>query len=228
MSISEELVTHKVCKRCQERLPLTKNFVFFPSSNVYNTYCHTCNNLRTKEWKIKNQEKLANTLQKYNTSEQGYIKNAVGRLFKPSSADTLSKNIAHGKSWNSVGKAPNFTKEEFWAELMLYVSNMKERFPHTDGRICRYCFTPWTYIRSKPNKLKLGMGDKSAGGKTVRKRAWTNFSIDRYDNNKSYEIGNIVFCCSRCNSIKNASTKGMWKRFLEVEQELKDEHDQVE
>jgi hypothetical protein len=35
----------------------------------------------------------------------------------------------------------------------------------------------------------------------------------------TYKKGNVMFCCSRCNSLKNGSTKAMWIRFLEIDKE---------
>jgi 5-methylcytosine-specific restriction endonuclease McrA len=40
--------------------------------------------------------------------------------------------------------------------------------------------------------------DKTQVRKIIRR-----FQVDRIDNNKGYEIGNIVLACSRCNSIKS-------------------------
>jgi hypothetical protein len=35
-----------------------------------------------------------------------------------------------------------------YGELILHIQLMKDKFPETDGRLCRYCEEPWTYIRS--------------------------------------------------------------------------------
>ena len=39
------------------------------------------------------------------------------------------------------GHLPNesMDKKEFWRLYMNHIINMKEKFPGTDGRICRYC-----------------------------------------------------------------------------------------
>ena len=214
---------YKICRRCQVRHPLTE-FIFFKSSNCYNSYCSKCNSERTNVWVQNNAEHVAHRTLKYNSSERGFIINSFARIFKPSGTDTISKNIALNKGYSSIGLPPSFSKAELWAELILYIQSMKDRFPHTDGRLCRYCFQPWTYVRGMPNTKKIGRGDKTSGGKSPRTKTWTNFSLDRFDNDKSYVKGNIVFCCAKCNSIKQASTKKMWIRFLEVEKELKKEN----
>lgn len=51
------------------------------------------------------------------------------------------------------------------------------------------------YCRRTLQEIKL---DKTQARKVIRR-----FSIDRMDNNRGYEKGNMVFACSRCNSIKN-------------------------
>lgn len=40
-------------------------------------------------------------------------------------------------------------------------------------------------------------------GKDKRHKWYKRLTIDRIDNNKGYEVGNIALCCQLCNSIKN-------------------------
>ena len=75
---------------------------------------------------------------------------------------------------------PNCTKQEIYDQLMLYVQD--------HGRNCEYCKQPWTYLR---------------GLKKTNAKITTNFSIDRLDSTKTYEISNLVFCCVGCNNRKN-------------------------
>ena len=46
-----------------------------------------------------------------------------------------------------------------------------------------------------------------------------NFSIDRFDNAKTYSIDNIVFCCTDCNSSKNRISIKLIKRLNEIAKE---------
>ena len=87
--------------------------------------------------------------------------------------------------------------------------SMKDKFPESDGKLCRYCDQPWTYIRK--------------GDNITRKTTWTNFSLDRFNSEQTYKKGNVIFCCSKCNSLKNGSTKAMWIRCLEIDKELNNE-----
>ena len=91
-----------------------------------------------------------------------------------------------------------------YEELILHIQLMKDKFPETDGRLCRYCEEPWTYIRS-------------SGEST---RSLKNFSIDRFDATQTYKKGNIIFCCSKCNTTKSDSTKKDWLKYLEIDKEL--------
>ncbi|MEY3811493.1 MAG: hypothetical protein RIT11_575 [Pseudomonadota bacterium] len=43
-----------------------------------------------------------------------------------------------------------------------------------------------------------------------------NFSVDRFDNDKTYSIDNIVFCCTNCNSSKNRISIKLIKRLNEI------------
>jgi hypothetical protein len=52
------------------------------------------------------------------------------------------------RSYQRKGWVPEVTRTEIYQELLLHIELMKEKFPGTDGRICRYCEKPWTYIRS--------------------------------------------------------------------------------
>ena len=140
------------------------------------------------------------TIIKYNSSERGFIINAIGSLFKPS-------KIKRRKL------VPLVSKQEVWEELILYVQKMKEKFPYTDGRLCEYCKKPWTYIRHK-NGCIMGQGPRKKSNPVN-----TNFSIDRLDNNLTYTKENIVFCCGGCNQIKNQVTFDMCKKMLKMKEE---------
>jgi len=140
------------------------------------------------------------TIIKYNSSERGFIINAIGSLFKPS-------KIKRRKL------VPLVSKQEVWEELILYVQKMKEKFPYTDGRLCEYCKKPWTYIRHK-NGCIIGQGPRKKPNPVQ-----TNFSIDRLDNNLTYTKENIVFCCGGCNNIKHQVTFDMCKKMLKMKEE---------
>jgi hypothetical protein len=79
------------------------------------------------------------------------------------------------------------TKQEIYAELMLYVQD--------HGRTCEYCKEQWTYVRR--------LGTRGEGQKSRRSGIETNFSIDRLDTTKTYSRDNLVFCCVGCNNRKN-------------------------
>tara|TARA_R110000824_G_scaffold86984_1_gene214797 strand:+ start:411 stop:872 length:462 start_codon:yes stop_codon:yes gene_type:complete len=140
------------------------------------------------------------TILKYNSSERGFIINAIASLFKPSI-------IKRRKL------VPLVSKQEVWEELILYVQKMKEKFPYTDGRLCEYCKKPWTYIRNK-NGCIMGQGSRKKSNPIQ-----TNFSIDRLDNNLTYTKENIVFCCGGCNNIKHQVTFDMCKKMLKMKEE---------
>jgi len=85
----------------------------------------------------------------------------------------------------------------------MHIQEMKDKFPGTDGKLCKYCYVPLTYKRT-------GEGNKLP----------TNLSVDRFNSEETYKKGNVMFCCSRCNSLKNGSTKVMWIRVLEIDKEM--------
>lgn len=128
---------------------------------------------------------------RYDNSEKGFVTNRIAGVFKPSRIERR-------------GHTPTLTKQEMWGELLLHVQEMKEMFPDTNGRICYYCFEPWTYIVHRND------------GKD---RENTNFSIDRLDNDKTYEKGNIIFCCHKCNDAKHSTTFRMIDRIQQIRKE---------
>ena len=92
----------------------------------------------------------------------------------------------------------SISKEEFLKKYKNHRDLMKNKY-HDDGRRCRYCENRFTYL----------VGYKS-----------TNVSVDRINNNKGYEIDNIVFACGQCNDTKNQVTIEMCKNIIRVADEM--------
>ena len=142
---------------------------------------------------------------KYINSEAGFIGGTVSSIF------SRFKKKNDRKKW-----IPECTKQEIYHELELY---MQEH-----DRICEYCAQPWTYSRPV-------IGTRGEGPKKRGPQIFTNFSIDRLDSTKTYEvrkpahnISNLVFCCIGCNNRKNQVTlsdidniKRVWKERNEVD-----------
>ena len=137
----------------------------------------------------------------YMNSERGYIMACIARKFKPS----VEKYGGHRPD-------PSMDKKEFWRLYMNHIILMKEKFPESDGRICRYCEQPFTF------KSKLGTRGKGYQGRQGQTK--TNFSIDRYDPRLTYRTDNIVFCCVACNDKKRDSNPDDWKNYLRVGEEF--------
>ena len=115
----------------------------------------------------------------YKNSERGYMNETICGIF----GRARKKDRKSRQKWT-----PDCTKQEIYDELMLYIQD--------HGRICEYCEQPWTYIRLR--------GEYTSKRKKRGLSVDTNFSIDRLDATKTYDIkGNIVFCCIGCNNRKN-------------------------
>ena len=200
----------KKCRYCHQEKFLEKDFYFRWITRKtgtylnYNSYCKSCDHLRTKIWKKNNPERKKSIDSHYMAQEKNFVRLTLKRIFKHS---VMYPKIDHERAFQRKGRIPNITLEELYEELILYIQTMKDKFPGSDGRICRYCLQPWTYFRPSADKLNI----------TINK---TNFSIDRFYTERTYEKGNIVFCCAKCNSTKKDSTKDMWIRFLEIDKEL--------
>jgi hypothetical protein len=156
-------------------------------------------------WRKNNLEKSIETEKKYMGTEKNFILSTLRRPFKKSVMYPKKPN--NNTSYTRKSWIPEITLDELYDELILHVDLMKNKFPESDGRLCRYCEKPWTYIRNY----------RKVGNRIVVK---TNFSLDRFDSMQTYKKGNVVFCCNGCNTLKNGSTKEMWIKFLEIDKEL--------
>jgi len=129
----------------------------------------------------------------YLSNEVAHVKTVIGSIFKPSSCERR-------------GFLPLVSKQEIWETLLIYIQDMKNKFPGSDGRICSYCEQPWT------NKVSLG---------GIKQKNLRNFSIDRIDNSKTYTVQNIVFCCAACNDNKHSASLTLMKKTLQIAKERK-------
>ena len=138
----------------------------------------------------------------YMNSERGFVTLSIARRFKPSTRK-YGGHIAHD----------SIDKKEFWRLYMNHIIIMKEKFPNSDGRLCRYCEQPFTFV------TKLGTRGKGYQGRGPQN--FNNFSIDRLDPRLTYQNNNIIFCCFGCNDRKHNSNPDDWKNFIRVGEELK-------
>ena len=127
-------------------------------------------------YRAENKEKIAIAEHKYINTESGYVREVINGVFS-----------RHKKKNDRLKWIPECTRQDVYEELILYIQD--------HGRVCEYCREPWTYKRVMGVR---GQGFNARGPKIV-----TNFSIDRLDATKTYELGNIVFCCVGCNLRKN-------------------------
>ena len=165
---------NKNCSICKQSLPLEE---FYLSHNgMYNFCCKPCDRKRKAVYRAENKEKIALAENKYINTEKGYVNEVIGGIFQ------RAKRESTRKKW-----VPDMTKQEIYAELMLYVQD--------HGRTCEYCKKQWTYVRR--------LGTRGEGQKSRRSGIETNFSIDRLDTTKTYSRDNLVFCCVGCNNRKN-------------------------
>ena len=137
----------------------------------------------------------------YMNTERGFIVACIARKFKPSA-----------KKYGGHLAADHMDKKEFWRLYMNHIILMKEKFPDSDGRLCRYCEQPFTFV------TKMGTRGKGYQGRGPQN--FNNFSIDRLDPRLTYQNNNIVFCCTGCNDRKKNSTPDDWRNFIRVEKEL--------
>jgi 5-methylcytosine-specific restriction endonuclease McrA len=132
---------------------------------------------------------LAKATHKYLNTESGFVKSRIGCIFAPSKVKRR-------------GYASESTKEEILNHYYEYVKKY--------GKNCFYCKEPFVYSV----KLNNPGGGKQYKGK--HKLNIRNFSIDRLDSSKTYNVDNIIFCCIECNSSKKDISIKLIKRLHEI------------
>ena len=114
------------------------------------------------------------------------------------------------------------SKMVFYQLFMNHIISMKEKFPESDGRLCRYCEAPLTFIAYRERtreerKLRLNFAKKA------RAKVDTNLSVDRLNPLIDYTANNIIFCCGGCNRRKNDVTPADVLNIMRVYQEVETE-----
>ena len=150
--------------------------------------------------------------QRYGQSEKGFVGNKWVHLSKPS---------ARRRHKNGREIKISLTKQTYWLEYLNHKQIMKDKYPESDGKLCRYCEKPFTFKEAVTNPGNKGAKRKS---RTIE----TNLSIDRLDNNKGYEEGNVIFCCAGCNNRKNQVLIQDCKNILRVYNDRFDNHQTYE
>ena len=140
----------------------------------------------------------------YNNSQKGFIIVKMGQIFKPSNS-----KLRPGR--NFVWK-PELSREDLKLKLSNHVLNMAQDYPETDGYICSYCKSPFTYITNRRSAGPITMKRSKSDPAKIH-----NFSIDRWDPTVTYTYENIRFCCLGCNNRKSSSTPNDWQNFKEAE-----------
>jgi hypothetical protein len=100
----------------------------------------------------------------YMNTERGFVMSSIARRFKPS----VIKYGGHIAD-------ESMDKKEFWRLYMNHIIMMKEKFPDSDGRLCRYCEKPFTFVTK--------MGTRGFGYQGRSTQNHSNFSIDRKEVN---------------------------------------------
>jgi len=189
----------KTCNTCKQEKPTSEFYTHPDNKDGLQYMCKICHKKNSAEWKKNNKERADDNDYLYNTSESGFIKNTITSVFL-----------------NKRGKIVKITKPEIYEELFLHIEKKKLEFPDSNGRLCDYCDKPWTYIRRHPNEIKQNYVKNP-----------NNFSIDRLDNDVTYQKGNIIFCHGRCNDIKHSVTIEMCERILKL-YKMKKENNEME
>jgi 5-methylcytosine-specific restriction endonuclease McrA len=122
----------------------------------------------------------------------------------------------------SAARKCEVSKMVFYQLFMNHIISMKEKFPESDGRLCRYCenqltFVPYRERTRREKKLRINYAKK------VRSKVDTNLSVDRLNPLIDYTVNNIIFCCGGCNRRKNDVSPADVLNIMRVYQEVETE-----
>jgi len=133
--------------------------------------------------------------------------------------------------WNYIHK-PSYQKNRphlarkclvdkltFYLLFMNHIISMKEKFPETDGRLCRYCEQPLTFVLPRQRSY-TDKKNKTNYANKRRNHIDTNLSVDCLNPIVDYTPVNIIFCCGGCNKRKNAVTPADVLNIIRVYQEV--------
>ena len=140
--------------------------------------------------------------------DRRFINTLWGHISKPS----YQKERPH------LARNCDISKITFYQLFMNHIISMKEKFPDSDGRLCRYCENQLTFVYPHVRKLP-----KVKKRKDHRDKIRTNVSIDCLNPKIGYTATNIIFCCIGCNLRKNdvmpADVLNIMRVYQEVETE---------
>ena len=111
------------------------------------------------------------------------------------------------------------SKMVFYQLFMNHIISMKEKFPDSDGRLCRYCENQLTFIAyrertRREKKLRINYSTKT------RDKVDTNLSVDRLNPLIDYTVNNIIFCCGGCNRRKNDVSLADAQNIIRIHREV--------
>ena len=110
-------------------------------------------------------------------------------------------------------------KQTFYQLFMNHIIKMRKKFPETNGRLCRYCEQPVTFIVGKERSYSERK-NKTNYLEKKRDHINSNLSIDRLNPSVNYTYENIIFCCGGCNKRKNAVMPADVFNILRVYEEV--------
>tara|TARA_R100000008_G_C3565011_1_gene158590 strand:+ start:534 stop:1001 length:468 start_codon:yes stop_codon:yes gene_type:complete len=122
------------------------------------------------------------------------------------------------KARSHTARECTLDKRDFYQLFMNHMLDMRDKFPASDGRLCRYCEHPLTFVPGY-EKSKAEKKIKNAPKRPLRSKILTNISVDRLNSLLPYTYHNIVFCCVGCNQRKNACTPADLLNFIRVLEE---------
>lgn len=174
----------KICRRCKEERNIKD---FYLSHGYIQQICKFCSLQKSKEWRNKNYNRVleSNKLWKRENNPRKtkkrwgiitYTKEDQRRAWKKYTR--TSKGIYGGLKTSCKQKKNNRLKISQQDFINWYEKELK---------VCHYC------------SITLEEWLLQVGG---RSNWYKRLTIDRKDNNKDYELGNLVLCCYNCNTVK--------------------------
>ena len=238
--ININLLTHKTCKKCEQRLSL----VDFDHNNItkdgYENSCKSCRKEQRRKSVLKKQQQIAfgivqaPTIKKCKVCQQTLL---IDSFNKDSSrgdgyetACKTCKSKLHSKYIsNPINKRKYLLKSKKWRlENLEHYKRVNKKYyiVHREERLkknAEYHKTDngrWTSLICQANYRKKNVSISMSEFLEITSKPCrycgilNNNGIDRIDSSKGYEINNCAPCCTRCNYMKNALSESEFFNHL--------------
>jgi len=176
----------KICKVCHKTKPNTLDYFYKQKTykDGLTVTCKKCIKKYKKEYRIKNLERFKLINKKYYETHK-HKRKIKDKLYYDKNIKIIRiKKRIYAKSSKGIFVALKHSAKERKIDFFINQNDFINWYNNQD-KFCYYCKKSEQEINNEINSH------------------WHRLTIDRKDNNKGYNLNNLVLCCYSCNRIKS-------------------------